>query len=262
MGSNDTIKDRTWIWGHPYNSCKSYYDTKEDMDVTPAEGARYFGAKNVYYVPFGHKMDIIKKSKDLDGIIKTGLSVENWGDLQANKMDETFKLVPLFPNLNRMVFDDFFNAGIVPHIPTAGSESVEDMLRHRERIHAAGLEMWVVLYQMQLDMDIEKYLEIFDGVSFWFWHEPTNEEYDLNIQRFFKKTPNKRRLVGTYLFNFGDVRPATAASVRYQLDHNREFMRRGDIEGFVLHNNNFGNLNVAAYEEAKLWMDEHGDEIV
>lgn len=255
------LRDQIWLWGHPENSCQEAVGTTQEMLVTPAQCARYFGLANVYYVPWGHPIDIVAYSKDLDGIKKTGLSVETWGGSESNRLDETFKLVPLFPNLNRLVFDDFFN-GTTHHIVTSGSVTIPELEAMRDRIHAAGLEMWVVLYQHQLDMDISAHLEVFDGVSFWFWSEPTVEEYHKYSQKFIDMTPGKRRLIGCYLFDFGRRKQASPELVRYQLDNNKVLMEQGIIEGVVMHNNNFGELDFAAYEEAKIWMDEHGDDLV
>ncbi len=256
-----TLGERFWIWGHPVNSCQEAAKTTREMSMPPAESARYFGVKNVFYVPWGHDMDIEAYSKDLDGIEKTGLSVETWGKPDADRLEETFKLVPLFPNLNRLVFDDFFN-DLSSHIPTWKELPIEKLLAVRDRIHADGLEMWVVLYQHQLDMDIQKHLDVFDGVSFWFWSEPTKEEYQKYSQIFLDKTKGKRRLIGCYLYDFGRLQEAHPELVRYQLDENKKKIAAGEIEGVVLHNNNFGGLGYSAYEEAKKWMDEHRNEIV
>lgn len=262
-----TIGSRFWLWGHPLNSCRSYVDEEVEMNVTPAECARYFGLKNVYYVAFGHEMDMKVYSKDQDGISKTGLSVEKWGNPNADRIEETFKLIPLFTNLNRLVFDDFFSEytpSADSHIFTCKSITVAQLLKIRDRIHAAGLEMWVVLYQNNLEMkaDLDEYLEVFDGVSFWFWSEPTIEEYNKYSQIFIDKTPGKRRLMGCYLYDFGRRKQAVPELVRYQLDNNRKLMKQGILDGVILHNNNFGGLNFPAYEEAKKWMDEHRDEII
>jgi len=254
-----TIGSNFWIWGHPINSCQQAVGTTEEMSVTPAESARYFGVSNVYYVPWGHDMDMTVYSKDTEAIAKTGLSVERWGKEGGIPLEETFKLVPLLPNINRLVFDDFF-CGIMKHIPTYGDTTVAELTELRDKIHAAGLEMWAVLYQHQLDLDIREHLQVFDGISFWFWSEPTIEQYHKYTQVFIDMTPNKRRLIGCYLFNFNYARQASPEMVRYQLDHNREMMKQGILEGVVLHNNNFGKLNFPAYEEAKKWMDEHGAE--
>jgi len=258
---NVKLGERFWIWGHPKNSCQSYVDQPLDMSVTPAESARYFGVKNVYYVPFGHEMDMNDYGKDQLDINKTGMSIDNWGIPGANPIEYTFNLIPLLPNLNRLVCDDFFN-GKCDHIPTWGDFTVTQLTEFRERIHSIGLEMWVVLYEGQLGMPIDAYLDVFDGISFWFWSEPTVESYQKCIKAFFEKTPGKRRLIGCYLYNFGARRQASAEMVRYQLDNNKKFIEQGELEGVILHNNNFGGLNFAAYEEAKKWMDEHGNEVI
>lgn len=255
------IRDTFWLWGHPVNACRNDIKPLRDMLVTPAECARYFGFPNVFYVPFGHEMDIEEYSKDLVGIEKSGISIEFWKDPAGNRMDETFKIASLFKNINRLVFDDFFNEASL-HNSTWGDYSIGQLLEIRERIHAAGLEMWVVLYQHQLDLEIQEYLDVFDGVSFWFWSEPTKEEYHKYSKLFMDKTVGKRRLIGCYLYDFGRNQEATPDLVRYQLDQNKILIHNGEIEGVILHNNNFGDLGFSAYEEAKLWMDEHGDELV
>lgn len=255
------ISDRFWIWGHPENSCREAVGTDREMTVTPAESARYFGVSNVFYVPWGHDMDIVACSKDTEGVTRAGLAMDIWSKPGSDPVEETFKLVPLFSNLTRLVFDDFFNE-LSPHIPTWEQFSIPQLEEIRDRIHREGLEMWVVLYQHQLEMYIDDYLEVFDGVSFWFWSEPTVEEYHKFSKIFLDKTPGKRRLIGCYLYDFGRSQQASAQLVRYQLDNNKKLMEQGEIDGVVLHNNNFGNMGFAAYEEAKKWMDEHRDEMI
>jgi len=257
MKSNK-LRDNFWIWGHPKNSCQEACRTTCEMPVTPAESARYFGVPNVFYVPWGHDMDMAVYGKDMKGIGKTGLAFDIWGKPGSDAIEETFKLVPLLKNLNRLVFDDFFNDEM-PHIPTWSQLTIPKFLKIRDRIHAAGLEIWVVLYQHQLEMDIYEYLNLFDGVSFWFWSEPAIHEYHKYSKLFVDKTPGKRRLIGCYLYDFGRMRQASPELVRYQLDNNKKLMEQGEIEGVILHNNNFGGMGFSAYEEAKKWVDEHGD---
>ncbi len=257
-----TVRDGLWIWGHPENSCKDYTGGTRDRDYSVAEGTRYLGARNVFYVAFGHKMDLAACAKDMDGIVKTGLAVEKWGDPAAEHLAKTFSYAPLFPNLDRMVYDDFFGMGEPEHIRVWHQFTIPELMEVRDKVHAAGLSLWVVLYQHQLDMPIREYLDVFDGISFWFWNEPSVESYHEYSKKFLDLTKGKRRLIGCYLFNFGLRLPAHAELVRYQLDRNLELMRAGEIEGVVLHNNDLQGLGFDAYEEAKKWVDEHGDEIL
>lgn len=255
-----TVRDRFWLWGHPENSCRSFTGKEHGQGYPPAVGARYLGVRNIYYVAFGNAMNIAACAGDMDGIAKTGLAVERWGDPDANPVDKTFSLAPLFPNLDRMIWDDFFNGGNPKHIQTWNDRGIPYLRATRDRLHAAGLSMWVVLYQHQLDMPIGEYLDVFDGVSFWFWNEPDKAGYHEHSRRFLELTPGKRRQIGCYLFNFGLLKEADAAMVRYQLDQNLDLMREGKTEGVILHNNDLQGLGFEAYEEAKTWLSLHGDE--
>ena len=77
-----------------------------------------------------------------------------------------------------------------------------------------------------------------------------------------KSTPDKKRLMGCYLYNFGKEKEAQAEMVRYQLDHNLELMKQGLLDGIVLHNNSMGGFDLSAYKAAKEWVGEHGNERV
>ena len=255
------LKDKFWIWGHPPASCNDYNVGENKFDVTPAQGARYMGAKNIFYVAFGHPMDISEYSKDMQGINTVGLAVENWGELKADCLKKTLELSKQFTKLDRLVFDDFFGAVGAPYRMNWLDYTIEELVEMRDKIHEIGCEMWVVLYQAQCnDERVSPYLDVFDGVSFWFWNEPTIIEYHKSIAWLLENTIGKKRLVGCYLFNFGLNKPATPELVKYQLDCNRLLIKNGQIDGVILHNNALGGMNLAAYEEAKKWMDEFGDE--
>ncbi len=259
---SNKLSDRIWIWGHPEDSFNEFLKAPPAVEVTPAQGMRYLGAKNVFYVPFGHPMDLIRYSKDLEGASRTGLSVERWGDIHSDPLEKTFGLAGNFKNIDRMVYDDFFNNGPLPHIKCWNEYSIPDLVKDREKIHNAGLEMWVVLYQHQLDMEIDRHLQVFDGVSFWFWNEPSKEDYHQYSAKFLEKTAGKKHLIGCYLYNFGLEKEAAPELVKYQMDHNLELVKQGELEGIVLHNNALGGYGFAAYKEAKKWMDLHADMVL
>ncbi len=254
-----TIAERLWLWGHPEGSCNSYTGATRQRSHSPAQGARYLGVRNIFYVPFGHPMEINACASDQEAIAQTGLSMEAWGEPGVDHLEKTLGLAPLFPNLDRVIIDDFFNGGI-SHSRRWNQMSVAQLQEVKERVNAAGYPFWVVLYQTQLEMPIKEHLDVFDGVSFWFWDEPTKEGYERYSKSFLEMTPGKRRLIGCYLYNFGLKQPATAELVRYQMDRNRERMQAGEIEGMVLHNNDLQGLGFEAYEAAREWITAHGGE--
>ena len=96
----------------------------------------------------------------------------------------------------------------------------------------------------------------------WTWCESDVELIPEKFEKFKKITPNKRRMFGCYLWNFGERKEATAEKVKWQLDWYRERILAGEAEGVVLHTNTMADLDLEAYDAAIEWMNEHGDEII
>ena len=108
-------------------------------------------------------------------------------------------------------------------------------------------------------MDISAYLPCFDGFSFWFWHQPTEEEYHKTLKIFFDKTPDKKRLVGCYLYDFGREKPCNPDLLVKELENDTILMKKGLIEGVILHTNAVSGFGFEGYERAAEWMKENGD---
>jgi hypothetical protein len=259
----DKLRDRLWIWGHPAESCRDINGLGKKPHVGPMEGMRYLGAKNMFFVPFRFPMDIEKESAGAKDALRIGWSVENLNRPGSPSLDMILEATPKYKNIDRVIYDDFFCPDKDSYHKCNWEQfSVEDIKAHREKIHQAGLEMWVVYYEHQLELDTAEYLELFDGISCWFWFEPSKEEYQRMSKIFLEKTRGKKRLFGCYLYNFGQSREASPDLVDYQLDCNTRLIRQGELEGIVLHTNAVGGLGFAAYEEAKKWVETHGDEEV
>lgn len=278
------VRDGLWIWGHPATCFDNYWKHKprvgEPMET--AVGMRDLGARNNFYVPFSNPMNIEEDAKDMDCVIKSGISIEDWGEAGVDRLEKSLSIAKLFPKTtDRLIFDDFFCPG--SHCGGWDEYSVADIRAMRERLNKLGYKMWVVLYQWQLEMSaelrnelisqgakylesnkfsdarIKEYLDEFDGVSFWFWNEPSVESYLAFTSKFLSLTRGKERLIGCYLWNFGMSIDATPRMVRYQMDSNLALMRAGEIEGVILHNNALGAYDMPGYAEAKAWVAEYGD---
>ena len=248
----ENLKNRLWIWGHPTNSLKGCCGLTADSDVSPMDAAREFGAAGVMYVPMGRTLDRAAINREMADADMIGWSIESKQDIL-----DLIEQKATFANLKLGVFDDFFSPENATRNYT--NYTVEELIDLRERMHAVGLEMWVVFYVMQIGDDSWKpYFDVFDGVTYWFWHEPTDEEFDEKCEWFFGQTVGKKRLIGCYLYDFGNERPATARSVRYQLDRHQQFMEQGKTEGIILHTNAVGGMGLEAYGEAVRWCAEHG----
>lgn len=241
------------MWGHPTNSLVGH--TKRDSDMSPADSLRYFGINKVFYVPMHRPTDMPQCNKELAFAEKVGWSIESIADI-----DKIIGQSKEFPNISIGVFDDFFSEDNKDSNYKNYSE--EQLKSIRDKLHEAGLEMWVVFYSMQIDNEAQKLLSIFDGVTFWFWDEPTKEEFIEKSRWFINMTKGQKRLMGCYLFNFSKSCEVSAEMVLFQLEKNKELMQQGILDGVILHTNAVGNLGYEAFEAAKKWLDKEGDTLV
>ena len=73
----------------------------------------------------------------------------------------------------------------------------------RDKLHAAGLEFWVVFYSENVEQfGIERlrpYLKMFDGVTFWFWDEKDVADYARAAARPKSRFTASRRATPTWL---------------------------------------------------------------
>ncbi len=260
------LRDRFWLWGHPegYFNDSDEYGHHNISRMTPMEGCLYLGVKNTFMIPMKANVNRRQYNKSFKTLHEVG-----WECFEAGTKPEIIE--PLikeaadFPNIGRVVFDDFQRDGKYKDIP------IENLWNIRKRLHeneVRPLGMWMVLYTWEFgadkekDEDFKKYLEPFDGIIMWTWKESDVPLIPEKFEIFKKLTEGKRRLFGCYLYNFGEKCRATAKAVTWQLDWYREKILCGEAEGVVLHTNTMADLDYEEYDAAIEWMEKHGDEII
>ena len=258
------LRDKFWLWGHPEGRYNNEFGNTKISRMTPMEGCLYLGVHNTFMVPVGVDVNRRQYNKSFKTLREVG-----WECFSAGENPEVVE--PLiseaadFPNIGRVVFDDFQRGGEYKKIP------VENLWKVRERLHnneVRPLGMWMVLYTNEFGLDPEKdedfkrYIEPFDGIIMWTWEEKDVPLIPEKYEIFKKLTPNLRRMFGCYLWNFGEKKEATGSAVKQQLDWYREKIYNGEAEGVVLHTNTMADLDYEAYDAACEWMDKHGDEII
>ena len=252
----EKLKNKLWIFGHPTNSLKGVLGVRGDSDLEAVASMEVFGAQNIFYVPMGRPTDRDQKSYEMRNARKVGWNIDN--------ITEVRELIPLkakYQNIEIGLFDDFFSENNPDSNYT--NYSIKQMLALREELHEAGLEMWAVFYSMQTEPGAWiDYLKIFDGVTFWFWSEPTVAEFEEKCEFFFEHTKGQKRMIGCYMFNLGEEKEATPESVRYQLNRDLDFIKEGKLDGIILHTNAFGGLGYKAFDEGVAWCREHGEDLV
>jgi len=267
------LRDKFWLWGHPEGRYNNEYGNTGISRMTPMEGCLYLGVRNTFMVPVG--VDVNRRQYNKSFTTLKGVA---WECYNAGKDPSVVE--PLiceaadFPNINGVVFDDFQRGGAAEYTKIP----VENLWKVRERLHnndVRPLNMWMVLYTNEFDLDpndpassrydekaFEPYVAPFDGIIMWTWCEKNIHWVPKKFEAFKKLTEGKRRMIGCYLWNFGEKKPATAEAVKWQLDWYRERLLAGEIEGVVLHTNTMADLDLEAYDVAVAWMKEHGDEVL
>ena len=262
------LRDKFWLWGHPEGRYNNAYGNEQISRMTPMECCLYLGLRNTFMVP--EKWEVNRRQYN-----KSFTTLDNvvWESYDAGNdpavVDPIIAEAEEFPNISGVVFDDFQRGGAKQYkqIP------LQNLWDIREKLHAKDLHMWMVLYTHEFALDpndpaskpydeeaFPAYVEPFDGIIMWTWCEKDIDSIPEKFEAFKKLTAGKRRMIGCYLWNFGQKKPATGQAVKWQLGWYREKLLAGEIEGVVLHTNTMADLDLEAYDVAKAWMDQHGDE--
>jgi len=260
------LRDKFWLWGHPEGRYNNEYGNPGISRMTPMEGCLYLGVRNTFMVPVGIDVNRRQYNKSFKTLRQVG-----WECFEASEKPETIE--PLireaadFPNIGCVVFDDF------KRIRDGGMKyktlPIENLYRVHERLHnneVRRLDSWMVLYTQEFGLDskedaeFQPYMDVMDGVIMWTWKECDVPLIPEKFELFKKYTPITRRMVGVYLYNFGERTRATGEKVKWQLDFWYDKLYSGEIEGVVLHTNTMADLDYEAYDVACAWMDAHGDD--
>ena len=136
----------------------------------------------------------------------------------------------------------------------------------RERLHSFPnrcLDLWMVWYDYQLDYQVvPPYLELCDVITFWTWNGSELSKIDENFERLREFTPDKRRLAGCYMWNYGEGKPLTLGEMRRQCEKYYKLIRNGQIEGIIFCSNCIADIGLETVEWARNWIREVGDEQV
>jgi hypothetical protein len=265
------LKDRLWLWGQDAGSHHSSAGNKTwklpgENHMGPLEGANYLGIPNMCRVVMGGKpeppFDLeSEKMKNMRQVVWSAIgdsgSVRNNGD--QSDLEEVLRQAKKFPNITGAVLDDFFispahnNGKVARH----SLESIVDM---REKLHRQSLSLWLVWYKRQLEWPVEKYLELFDVISYW--NMGASDEFaeiDKDFGKVVDMTPGKRRMLGCYMWNYGQGKPLTLDEIQAQCEKYYNWIKEGKAEGIIFCSNCCADLGLNAVEWVRNWINEVGD---
>ncbi|MCL2304151.1 MAG: twin-arginine translocation signal domain-containing protein [Planctomycetaceae bacterium] len=265
----DTVRDRLWIWGHLEGSYDNQYGLPMNSRMTPLQGAEFLGIPNIIMVRYSNKPvpPYEEYAAQYRHVKKLMWSfVGDGGRTSAEEQEHVLELSQKMPNIAGLFMDDFFhgNAGPLDNSEAAASISVARLKEIRKRMAQLDRkpDLGVVLYAHQLNPAIRQHLEQCDLVSFWSWTADDLAKLSENFAKYRKIVPNKRTLLGIYMWDFGQGKPLPMELMKMQCNTALEWLKNGTIEGMIFLASNICDMKIEAVEWAKQWIAEHGGETV
>ena len=258
------LRDKFWLWGHPEGRYNNEFGNTKASRMTPMECCTYLGLRNTFMVPVGVDVNKRQYNKSFTALNEVGWECFEAG-VKPELIESYIEDAKDFSNIGSVVLDDFYRQ------KNYGKATLDNIWKISQRLHnneVRPLNMWMVLYTHEFgvdekkDADFSKFIEPFDGIIMWTWCEKDVPLIPEKYEIFKKLTPNKRRMFGCYLYNFGEDKQATGEAVKWQLDWYYKKLLDGEADGIVFHTNTMADLDYEAYDVAMEWIAQHGDEVI
>ncbi len=259
------IRDQLWLWGHPANShFRQFGLPQRESRMGPAEAAKWMGIPNVVMVVYGGNPapPFDAHQRPLDGLRRVVWSIVGDSSSERNDeqtdVEEVLALAGQHRNVCGAILDDLFNA------PENGSRrwrvDAEELARLAGRLHGDGagtrrLDLWGVLYAHQFDLPIAAHLGALDVVTFWTWHARDLGKLEANFARCEQLTPGKRRVLGCYMWDYGEGKPMPTELMEYQCRLGRKMLEDGRIEGMIFLASCICDMDLEAVEWTRRWIE-------
>jgi hypothetical protein len=174
-------------------------------------------------------------------------------DDHGDDLEEVLRQAAKFTNITGGVLDDFFKPD------GTGRYSVNEITRIKEKLHnfpMRKLDLWMVWYEIQLDFDVRKYLDLCDVITFWTWRASNLKKLDENMEKVKAMTPGKRRLAGCYMWDYGAQKALSVEEMELQCGKYRQWMIDGTIDGVIFCSNCIMDIGLDAVEWTKQWIKD------
>ena len=257
-----TVRDVLWLWGHEAGSHGGeQWGIDAPSRITPTEACHYMGIPNCVMVVYAnqpappfeqHYLPMTTLDKVVWSIVGDAGSTRN--DSESD-LEAVLDLAKRYPNLVGGMMDDIFHGGKPRWF-------VEAIGEFRRRLHAAArpLDLWVVLYHKELDLPVHEYLDACDVVSLWSMKDEELARLVPTFWRFVELTPEKRRVMGVYMWNYGARKPMAIDVIRRQCELSLGWLKQGRLHGIIFLASCICDLELEAVEWVRNWIAQVGDE--
>ena len=260
--------DRFWVWAHQIDAYKNAFKLPGNTKFQPIDGIRFLGVPNVIMVGYHDipkpPFDDYYRSQHFDELKRIYWSfVGASGRTSREEQQAALDLVRRYPNVKGVFMDDFFRGH-----PKKGDDqmpascTLSDLEKIRAELSATGKnpDLGVTLYTTDLVPLIKKHLEYCDVVSFWTWRAVDLVNLEKNFEKYRSMIPQKRTLLGIYMWDFGTGKPMPMDLMKQQCELGRRWIKEGKIEGMIFLATNICDLGLEAVAWTREWIAQHGSE--
>lgn len=231
--------------------------------MTAMEGCCYFGIDRCCRVVMNNhpRPPFDQESIAMQPLSEVVWSIVGAGGSQCNDngsgdIDEVLRQAEMFPNITGGVLDDFFFEKRMEIFPPETIKRISEKLKTGS---SRPLDLWVVVYDHQLDLPIKEYLQYCDVITFWTWKSENLVKMTENFERLKAMTPGKRHFVGCYMYDYGNNRPMPLGTMKMQCRKYREWMLAGEVDGLVLCSNCCADVGLETVTWTRDWIKKISD---
>lgn len=254
------LKEKFWNWGHlegSHNEC-----TGLNCSMTPEGFAEEYGIRNSFIVSYGGNIQ-----PPFDGLASrlSSLREIKWSvlgnastplpDAELGNTEDIISVIDISENITGGVVDDFFSEERMKRFPP------EVLSKIRSRLNEKGLDFWCVLYAHELDRDLERYLDCFDGITLWVWHSkdmPNAAEY---VEKMISLAKGKPIMLGIYTFDYAAGAVEMDPELfKQQLLLYAGYLKENKIEGIIVCSSTIGDADLETNKILKGFLQTHGDD--
>lgn len=252
-----------WLWGQDAGSHHAVQDNIWNLPgenkMTSEEGLRYFGIKNVCRVtmsgspepPFDAETEKLAEAEKI-----VWSFIGDGGTKRANEgitdIDAVIDVSKKYKNVIGGISDDFFGEERMRIYTPAAIKEMAD------KLHRNNLEMWTVIYEIDMDKDVAGHLNHCDVTTFWTWKAENIEKIEENIVRLKKMVPASGKIYcGCYLWDYGNSAPMPMTLMKKQLEIYDKLYTEGVINGVILCSNCIADIGLDTAEYMKEWIKEN-----
>lgn len=252
------LKEKLWNWGHlegSHNAC-----VKTECNMTPEQFAEEYDIRNSFIVSYGGNIqppyeNLAKRLSPLREIKWSVLGDASTPlpDAELGNTEDVVEVSKLVYNISGAVVDDFFSPVRVKRF------TPEILKKMQNRLNENNLDFWCVLYSNELGLELDQYMECFDGITFWIW--ACNDT--VNMKEYFEKVKKlakgKPIMLGMYLWDYSNNTPMNKELFENQLSYYFELVKAKEIEGIVFCSSTIGDMDLESNKILKEYVKKYGD---